>query len=208
MGHGLEKPASGSDASRKTRDSRQQATDLRNQSTDKLYANLGYGVLSNCEAFLRLGGADTGVVNDTWLGVGGGTKVTFYETGKWTFGGILQASWAGSDAEDTVQHEGYSSFSRYHYSVTEVQGALGACYQLNSTISLYGGPVAHFVRGTMEYKRAGWKTTDDIREASWFGGYLGAQAQIQTNTLANLEYQHVGHSDAFAIGVAYRFGKP
>jgi hypothetical protein len=48
----------------------------KGQSINKLYANLGYGITRNWEAFLRLGGADAATQSDIDFAVGGGTKLT------------------------------------------------------------------------------------------------------------------------------------
>jgi hypothetical protein len=195
--------------------SRHISTHSTNQPTSKLYATIGYGILQNWEAFLRLGGADSGLRAGTMFAFGGGTKVTLYETGNWSFGGILQASWSGSDGDlKAYSSTNSTGESLNEYSVSEVQTVLGACYRLNSQITLYGGPTAALVRGTAEYKTSNLsgtymnfsKTSRDVEEESWFGGYLGAQVELHANILATLEYQHVGGSNAAAFGLLYRFG--
>jgi hypothetical protein len=188
-----------------------------NLPTNKLYANLGYGILPNWEAFLRLGGADHNLGGDELFTAGGGTKVTFYETDNWSFGGILQLSWTEWEDDTETQSaplQYYTSSSEY--SVTEVQGALGACYQLSPHFSLYGGPFVAFFEGTSDSKYIGVsdttmlvaETSRDIDVDSWFGGYLGARIQIHENAVAAIEYQHTGDADAFAASIVYRFGQP
>jgi len=188
----------------------------KNQRTSKLYANLGYGILRNWEAFLRVGGADHGVAdqgvsNGSRLAVGGGTKATFYETGNWSFGGILQLSWAGW--EDGYQAES-DTISNEH-SVTEGQAALGACYQFSPHFSLYGGPFATFYKGTSEMKITRvlgttltiGETSQDTDMDAWFGGYLGLGIQIHEKATAAIEFQYTPDAYAVAANIAYRFGK-
>jgi hypothetical protein len=183
----------------------------KKQATSKLYANLGYGILRNWEAFLRLGGAAYGLGNDSRLAVGGGTKATFYEIGNWSFGGILQMSWAGWEGGAETE----SVTSSGEHSVTEGQAALGACYQFSPHFSLYGGPFATFYKGTSEGKSASVAgTTLTVGEASqdtdmdaWFGGYLGLRIQIHEKATAAIEFQYTADAYAVAANVAYRFGK-
>ncbi len=188
-----------------------------NQPTSKLYANLGYGIFRNWEAFLRLGGADYGLGNDSLLTVGGGTKVTFYETGNWSFGGILQLSWTGWEDESEIGSapDNYSTGSSDH-SVTEGQAALGACYQFSPHFSLYGGPFATFFEGTSEGKGTSVSGTSvrfsenssDTDVDAWFGGYLGLRIQIHEKATAAIEYQYTADAYAVAASIAYRFGEP
>lgn len=183
-----------------------------NQPTSKLYANLGYGILQNWEAFLRLGGADYGWNNDSLLTVGGGTKATFYETGNWSFGGILQLTWTGWDDESEM----YYGTSSSENSVTEAQAALGACYQFSPQFSLYGGPFATYYEGTSESKGVSVSGTSvtflegsrDTDVDAWFGGYLGLRIQIHEKATAAIEYQYTADAYAFAASIVYRFGQP
>jgi hypothetical protein len=190
---------------------------LKGAATSKLYANLGYGILRNWEAFLRLGGAAeerglaVGGGNDIRLAVGGGTKATFYEIGNWSFGGILQLSWAGW--ENGLETEGGTTSTKY--SVTEGQAALGVCYQFCPHFSLYGGPFATFYKGTSETKGVmASGTTLTVTESSqdtdmdaWFGGYLGLLIQIHEKATAAIEFQYTADAYALAANIAYRFGK-
>jgi hypothetical protein len=185
----------------------------KNQATSKLYANLGYGVLDNWEAFLRVGGAAYGLGTDSRLAVGGGTKATFYEIGNWSFGGILQLSWAGWEDGYDNGPEGVTTSTKY--SVTEGQAALGVCYQLDPHFSLYGGPFATFYKGKAETNAVNVSgTTLTVSESSqdtnmhtWFGGYLGLRMQIHEKATAAIEFQYTADAYAVAANVAYRFGK-
>jgi hypothetical protein len=203
----------------------------KGHSINKLYANLGYGVARNWEAFLRLGGADAATQSDIDFAIGGGTKLTVYETGKWSFGGIAQVSWTGSSEENEMQsvtwNEELTPISEHasqssKYEVTEIQAAIGACYQVHPRLRLYGGPFVHFLDGTSKSKNYAVlteegedvvrtrlaRTSSDFEEASCFGGYLGAHFQIRVNTMAALEYQHTGGADALAMTLVHRFGGP
>jgi hypothetical protein len=138
-------------------------------------------------------------------------------------------SWTGSSEDNemrsTTVNEELTLISEYvsqssEYEVTEIQAAIGACYQVHPRLRLYGGPFVHFVEGTSESRNYSVqteveddavrtrvaKTSYDIEEASRFGGYLGAHFQIRENTMAAVEYQHTGGDDALAMTLVHRFG--
>lgn len=184
-----------------------------NVPTSKLYANLGYGIFQNWEVFLRVGGADNGMWADTLLAVGGGTKVTFYETGNWSFGGIAQLSWMGWEWE--YESGTGNSTGSTEASVTEAQVALGACYRFSPHFSLYGGPFATYYEGTSDSESVTISDTrvtfsdssTDTDVDAWFGGYVGLRMQLHEKAVASLEYQYTPDAYAFAASVVYRFGE-
>ena len=71
---------------------------IKNLKMNKTYANLGYGLADNLEAFVRLGGADAKYKDeygdtykgDTGFAYGFGTKATLYEEGDLKLGGYAQ----------------------------------------------------------------------------------------------------------------------
>ncbi len=101
---------------------------ILNARMNKIYANLGYGIMDNWEAFIRLGGANgnfdyklqyaadyRSVMDEDWadpnaiskqtydlgytFAYGFGTKVTFFEQPDLKWGGLFQMSWANWDIE-------------------------------------------------------------------------------------------------------------
>ncbi|MCX5638067.1 MAG: hypothetical protein NTX52_10310 [Planctomycetota bacterium] len=120
---------------------------------NKVYANLGYGIADNWEAFIRLGGADASFDYDYqfaqdlhWDGTdpnylekrhgdfsfafayGFGTKVTFWEQSpelKW--GGLFQMSWASWDQTGktkSYEHHPYLPAAGV-YRLTDVDSSTG-----------------------------------------------------------------------------------
>ena len=68
--------------------------------TNMIFANLGYGIAPNVEAFLRLGVADAeseGFSGDTEFAYGFGIKGTFAQEGDLVWGGLFQMSWMTSE---------------------------------------------------------------------------------------------------------------
>jgi hypothetical protein len=139
---------------------------------NKIYANIGYGIMDNWDAFVRLGGADGdlgagisdmsgGFDSDYVFAYGFGTRVTLWEQSpEFKVGGLFQMSWANG-LNDAV-HGTYveSNGSTYVESwaesgkvdITEIQIALGPTWTPAKGFSVYGGPFLHFVSGSFDAK--------------------------------------------------------
>jgi hypothetical protein len=191
---------------------------------NRVYANIGYGITNNWEAFLRLGSANASLKNnndfrlsgDSDFAIGFGTKTTFFEKDKLKLGGLFQASWAHSDAQKFVNYSSYAASHMWsdeiHIDITEIQIALGPCYQLLEGISLYGGPFIHIVDGNVDGKWHNLTTGAFIGDESYdidgtgrFGGYVGTQVEFAENISFSIEYQHTAAADAFGMGLIWRF---
>ena len=135
---------------------------LKRLKMQKLYANIGYGITDNWEAFIRLGGVNPDFSGnffptstdsqsrdyngDIGFAIGFGTKVTFYEKDKLKLGALFQMSWASSHATASGLHaSGVGWRESVDIDIIEMQIALGATYQLTEKIAIYGGPFWHFI---------------------------------------------------------------
>ena len=204
---------------------------LKRLKMHKLYANIGYGIADNWEAFIRLGGVNpefsgnffptsTGSQSrdyngDIGFAIGFGTKVTFYEKDKLKLGALFQMSWASSHATAS----GVDWKESVDIDIIEMQIALGATYQLTEKIAIYGGPFWHFInfndsdmKGYRNYdsdpsQDEKWisRSSYDIDDISNFGGYIGAQYEIFKDTLCCIEYQHTRSAHALAMSVRWKF---
>ena len=191
-----------------------------------LYATVGYGIFENYEAFLRIGTAKATFGDTLWeegeefdsnfnFAIGGGFKATFYEGFNWKIGGVFQINWAELDGElDSSSWE----VPQPHFveiSTTEMQIAMGATYMYSSRVSIYGGPLIHFISGNFDYEFSRFRTNDgftDTREYSWeinegptYGGYIGAQIEIAKNISANIEYQQTSNANVIGVNVMLRY---
>ena len=199
---------------------------VKNAKMNRVYANLGYGITDNWEAFLRLGGANADgkiwgekLNGDTGFAIGFGTKVTFWkQTPDLKWGGLFQMDWAQSDFDKlsdsgTVNGTSYSGTFTSEVDFYEMQIAVGPTYRLMEKALLYGGPFFHFVDGDFDYKAKATvggasgtlKGSYDIDEAAYFGGYIGAQVDITENLPFYIEWQHTAKADAIAMSLIYRF---
>ncbi len=188
----------------------------------KAYANIGYGVFNNWQAFLRLGAATANSGGKVWdlgeefdgsidLAVGGGIKATFYEGFYTTIGGLAQVNYTRYDGN--LSASGWSSPDFVSIDLAELQVALGVTYRWTPRFSVYGGPFAYFAIGDFEGSFSttaldieGLIRTDysrDIDVGPTFGGYLGARIKISEDRFFNIEYQQT--SDAIAVGAGLMF---
>lgn len=188
------------------------------------YANLGYGIADNCEAFFRVGGSRGKFGDSLWEdaekfdsksepAVGLGIKATFLDEGNFQIGGLLQANWAKFDGKLYASHWAASDF--VEIDMAEIQIAVGMNCMLSDQVSVYGGPFLHFLDGELydtfsevDAGTGGLLTSEylwNIEQDSAFGGYLGTQVELAENCFLNIEFQHTAAADAFGASIAWRF---
>lgn len=195
---------------------------LKKFKTNKVYFNLGYGITDNMNAFLRLGAAVGRFGDSIWedaekfdsnteFAIGCGIKATFYEKDNLKLGGLFQATWSEFDGRLKAPHWSAADFTEIN--ITEIQVAAGPTYRLAEGVSIYGGPFFHFISGGLDDQfsqasggglltsRYSW----DLEERSTFGGYVGAQVELDENSSINIEYQHTADADALSVGLIWRF---
>ena len=182
---------------------------LENVKMNKGYANLGYGIANNWEAFIRLGGAEADFKvpdefkynGDIGFAYGFGTKVTLWEQSpelKW--GGLFQMSWA--DLSGTAEEIGGPGKEGVDLNAREIQIGVGPTWTPAKGFSIYGGPFVHFLHGDYNGDATG---SADMTEASSFGGWIGAQMDVTENLPVCIEWQHTGDADAFGASIICKF---
>jgi len=207
----------------------------RKHNIDNLQSNIlmvraGYGLNDNWDAFLRLGMADakgdieqipdnappyeyTGFDGSFGFGWGIGTRATFWQDDKISWGGLLQITWLEPD-ESSIGLSGEPRFSGdAEIDVEEVQIAVGPTWRVNDSISIYGGPFVHFIDGDLDLNFRGvykdteilLKTKGDIEEESQFGGYVGTHLDMDENTSSYIECQLTNDAWSISVGAAQRF---
>ncbi len=204
--------------------------DLKDGKMNKAYFNLGYGIIDNWEAFLRLGGAtreikraahdeasgggvnDTLFDSDTGLAVGFGTKATVWQPSPELKVGVLaQASWASSNY--SVTYSGATSGGSDWIVPTEgdidfweMQLAVGATYKLSDKFSVYGGPFYYIFDGEYDFKGTGYF---DGSNMTLKGSYDIEQdsewggylgAQIDATENVSINAECIMTGDAIALG--------
>ena len=203
--------------------SEKQRLNLDSVEVQKTYANLGYGITDNLEAFLRLGAADADWRDDgdTHFSFGLRTGVTFYQKDAFQLNALAQYSWAQSDFESlplTTVMSGtpYPLLMSGRLSMHDIQIAMGPTYELAGGISLYGGGFFHLMDGSLDLKgsattvgipqfRYVLDSSYDIDRVSELGVYIGARIKTSNDISYSIEYQHTDSADAIAMRLLWRF---
>jgi opacity protein-like surface antigen len=190
-------------------DLRVEGSDLKNVRMNKGYANLGYGIADNWEAFIRLGGAEADFKTDEFeyngdigFAYGFGTKVTLWEQSpelKW--GGLFQMSWA--DLSGTAKEIGGKGKEDVDLNAREMQIGVGPTWTPTKGLSIYGGPFVHFLHA--DWNGGANTGTADITEANSFGGWIGAQVEVTENLPVCVEWQYTGTDNALGVSAVCRF---
>jgi len=203
---------------------------IKDLKSNIVMGRVGYGFSDNWDAFVRLGIADgDGDIDQTYAdGVtekfkgydgdfgfawGFGTKATFWEDDKITWGGLFQITWLDPDDGD-ISLSGDTEFSgTADIDFWEIQIALGPTWRANDKLSVYGGPFLHFLDGDLDISgktvdmgdEIHMKTSGDIEEKSLFGGYVGASWDVRKDISCYLEGQFTGDAWGIGIGAVRRF---
>jgi hypothetical protein len=203
--------------------SEKQRLNLDGVEVQKAYANLGYGITDNLEAFLRLGASDTDWRDDgdTHFSFGLRTGVTFYKKDALQLNALAQYSWAKSEFDSlplttVVGGTPYPLLMSGKLNMHEIQIAVGPTYELTDGISLYGGGFLHFMYGKLDLKgsattvgipqfRYDLDSSYDIDQVSELGVYIGARIKATNDISYSIEYQHTNSADAIAMRLLWRF---
>ncbi|HUU16690.1 MAG TPA: hypothetical protein VMW72_06040 [Sedimentisphaerales bacterium] len=171
-------------------------------------ARLGYGLSDDCEIYSLLGFSKcssddfNGSTEFAW---GFGTKFTVAKNNSVTWGGMFQLCSMSSEDSATTEdpYFGYTSAS-IDVQLFDIQIAFGPTYT-KEAFSIYGGPFLHFVDGDLEVRANGDSGSVDIEQESEFGGYVGAQFDVDESASVFIEYQMTGDASAIAGGFVWRF---
>jgi len=168
---------------------------------DTYMANLFFGLDEVVELQIDLGASryDDGDMSSSGDFAGGfGVKTTFAQQDKLKVGAAFMMHWY--EASDSGVMLGIPWTEKDDW--TEIQIAVGPSYE-DGPWRLYGGPFLHFIDGDAEGTIPGIKVSGDFEEDSNFGGFLGAQFDINDNTTLGIEYLFTG-SD-YGLGASIRF---
>lgn len=195
----------------------------KNLRLNTLQTYLGYSVCDQVEVFGLLGGtrgkAEIGVSgrghNDIEDGqittYGFGTRFTLWQQQpNLTWGGLFMMNIMQNMYIDGVYSRGGGAWFhtvRGELDLMRMQIALGPTYQLCDYVKLYGGPYLEIVDGSFqqrEFSSAAGAVryhTDDVDQAAWFGGYIGAQIMLANTLPFNIEWQHTAHGNTLGMGL-------
>ena len=184
---------------------------------DKITANLALGMGRGSEIFFRFGVADVAPDNnDDWGGIpghmgssdevlvlGGGAKWTLYDDGNFGWGILTQVSWADYDFDGKSYSVGvYDVTLSPEFEIFEVQIATGPTFNLNESITIFGGPFLYFLNGNADFDitfdDSSEIFTADLEQEAILGGYIGAGLELGSK--ANLCFEVQATSGSYGMG--------
>ncbi len=208
--------------------------EIESLTTNMVLVSLGFGISDSWDAFVSVGGADatdditeelaSGADGNKYTGLDGsfevcygiGSRVTFWEDGDITWGGLFQILWQNPDGSIDLTVANDPTFTLKgdaELDFWELQIAVGPTWE-GDDFRVYGGPFLHIVDGDIDLDATGvdafaatWQveSSGEITEASQFGGYAGAQLDLDENTTANIEIQFTADAWAVGLGAIWRF---
>jgi opacity protein-like surface antigen len=184
-------------------------------------AQPGFGVTDDLEVYALLGGADARFdgFNDGYdFAYGFGTKLTFLKETDRSWGAMFEMDWRS--AEDSGADIDYY----------EMTIAIGPTLHITDIFRIYGGPFFYILNGDIDVDDGGGSegppvpiesirtagisamslsdlsgNSYDLEEESGFGGYIGAELDLNPNTSWYNEFQFTGNSGAFGTGIKWKF---
>ena len=203
--------------------------------SDVIFGSLAYGLWENWDVYVRLGAANAkddmqergpfAVPGESYnfdgshgFACGFGTRTTFRQYGRWTFGAVGQVTWINPGDDDVswsgeVEDATSTISGDVELDWWQFQAGLGATYQADGWW-IYGGPCLFFVNGDLDAKltetvdgdQYRYKYRHDLREESEFGGWFGVGCQLTRDTSCYAEYQI--YKDGWVLGVGMALSLP
>jgi len=182
----------------------------------KAFANLGYGLADNVDAFVRLGVAnlhvDGLIGGGHWKGGegdwnfiwGGGVKATLVEAPDVSWGFLVQFSEGDLGGDEKGQGDEEGNKATYEVQLHEMQIAFGPTWKAAEGLKIYGGPFVNLIRGRWQDEIEDYKPRKPIEEENWLGGYIGTEIDLAQNTNFTVEGQFTVDGWAVAGGIVFK----
>ncbi len=200
---------------------------IENLKSSMISGRLDTNIFENWDLFVRIGTTNgTGELKEEHSSAGGhefndfdgnfgfswgvGTRTTFYKDDNISWGGTFQVNWTNpgkSDISDSTDSS-FSGTAQIKY--WEFQIGIGPTLEYES-VRIYGGPFLHFIKGDLDidgttldpappFLPISVDASQDIREKSQMGGFLGAQWNLGNNNSLITEGQLT--NDGWGIGIS------
>lgn len=185
----------------------------------KVYATYIYGINNDWDVFVRAGGMNGKMDRrpywtqqqydgDPGFVMGGGIKRTLARPSEdVTWGAVFQGSWGTMEGNMNTRHGGYTGDypGDFDLDLMEFQLAVGPTWSGPCGITVYGGPMAHLVRGTLTDREDGDdRKPKSIEEKQILSFVAGAQIPVGENSMLNAEYMGNGDAWALAFGMIFK----
>ncbi|MEA2013962.1 MAG: hypothetical protein U9N38_01430 [Thermodesulfobacteriota bacterium] len=208
------------------------ACTVKNVDVQKGFLNIGTGLSDNWEIFLRLGGANAKPDKDdnvnnvagyigsgSSISAGGGMKATLFKSnnGKIKWGTLAQFSWTEFDfGKEEYTINGHNVSISSDASLIEAQIVFGPTIEVIQGFSVYCGPFFRILEGDFDFTGtvdgASKDFSTDLEEDSAWGGYIGAQLdveptgdQITEGCVVFCEGQFTGDGWGVRTGIGLKF---
>jgi hypothetical protein len=196
--------------------------------SNMIFGTLSFGLTDTWDIFARAGaanGKDSLVVPaydsevsqtqgdfDGKFGFAGGagTRATFFQSGPWSFGGLLQVTWF-QPGKSSLSLDNGSTTGEAKLNYWQTQTSLAVAYQADQW-RFWAGPFLQFVRGDLKFDSLGGdvKSTSvaaKVQEESQIGGHFGVLWQACDNFNAWVEGQVTADSWLVGVGAVFIPGK-
>lgn len=193
-------------------------------------ARLDTNIFENWDLFVRIGTSDgKGEIKEEQPGGtsgqefndfdgnfgfswGVGTRTTFYKEDNISWGGTFQVNWTNPGKSDITDDTDSSFTGTAEIKYWEFQVGIGPTLEYND-IRIYCGPFLHFIKG--DFNLTGttvsspatitYDASQDIREKSQVGGFLGAQWKINNNSSLITEGQFTDNGWGIGVSATWKF---
>lgn len=183
----------------------------------KVYATYIYGINDDWDVFVRAGGMNGKMEHrpywtekqfdgDPGFVMGGGIKRTLCRPSEdMTVGAVFQGSWGTMEGNSNTSGGGYTGDypGNFDLDLLEFQLAIGPTWTSPGGITVWGGPMAHLVRGTLEEDEDGDRKPKSLEEKQILSFVAGCQIPVGENSKLNAEYMGNGDAWALAFGLIF-----
>jgi len=170
---------------------------------DTYMANLVFGLHEDWEIQIDIGASSYEDMDFSSTGDcawGFGVKNTFAKQGNVYWGLAVTAHWF--EAGDNYEVGELPRSEKVDWS--EVKIAIGPSFE-EGPLRFYGGPFLQFIDGKGKYTLGPISYSGDFEEDEQFGGFVGANIELNENTTFGAEYQFTGSGQTIGATIRFRF---
>jgi hypothetical protein len=184
---------------------------LKGVKSNMFLGQIGYGISDDWEIYGLVGAADhesddlDPLSFDYDFAYGFGTKVTFAQQENLSWGAMFEMGWRQGSDSATVEDVSVDVDIDYY----EMFIAVGPTWTVSEGVRIYGGPFFYMLDGNLDgtvvFGGEEYSGSLDLEEKSNFGGYVGAEFDLNPNTSFYAEYQFTGDMQTFGTGISWKF---
>jgi hypothetical protein len=204
---------------------------IKNLESAKFSVRFDTSIYENWDLFVRLGAANASgdIKEEREVGstsreyqdfdgnygfsCGIGTRATFYRYKNITLGGSLQFNWTNPGQSDATDAKDPNFSGEAELKYWEVQLAVGPAIEFDF-VRVYGGPFLNYIDGDIDISGNSEtilslplkeSSSPEIEEKIQFGGFLGAQWNLENNITLITEGQVANEGWRIGISTSWKF---